>query len=121
MQGLHLTGDLFDCACAPHRLKDVADLRAHCLAAVRAAGLSPVADLFHAFPGSAGVTGVVLLAESHMAVHTWPETMGVTLDIYVCNFGADNSAKAQALRDAMTVYFAPARQHLQTLQRGAKS
>lgn len=119
MQGLHLTGDLFDCTCPPERLVDVAELRARCLAAVRDAGLSPVADLFHPFPGSAGVTGVVLLAESHMAVHTWPETMGVTLDIYVCNFGSDNSAKAHALRDAMIAFFAPKKQCLQTLQRGA--
>jgi S-adenosylmethionine decarboxylase proenzyme len=119
MQGLHLTGDLFDCACPATRLADVAGLRAHCIASVRHAGLSPVAELFHPFSGSAGVTGVVLLAESHMAVHTWPETMGVTLDIYVCNFGTDNSAKAHALRDAMIAFFAPTKQRLQTLQRGA--
>jgi S-adenosylmethionine decarboxylase proenzyme len=118
MQGLHLTGDLFDCDCPPRRLVDVAALRAHCLTVVRDAGLTPVADLFHPFPGSAGVTGVVLLAESHMAVHTWPETMGVTLDIYVCNFGADNSAKAHALRAAMTEFFAPTKQRLQELRRG---
>lgn len=121
MQGLHLTGDLFDCDCPPHRLVDVAGLRTHCLAAVRDAGLSPVADLFHPFPGSAGVTGVVLLAESHMAVHTWPETMGVTLDIYVCNFGSDNSAKAHALRDAMTAFFAPTSMRLQDLRRGERT
>ena len=118
MQGLHLTGDLFDCACPANRLTDTNALREQCLAAVRAAGLWPVGELFHAFPGSAGVTGIVLLAESHMAVHTWPETRGVTLDIYVCNFGADNSAKGQALRLAMTAFFSPARSDMQALQRG---
>ena len=66
---------------------------------MRDAGLAPVGELFHRFPpapGSdepAGITGVVLLAESHLAVHTWPELGAVTLDVYVCNFGADNSAK----------------------------
>ena len=44
-----------------------------------------------------GVTGVVLLAESHLAVHTWPELSAVTLDVYVCNFGGDNTAKAERL------------------------
>ena len=120
MQGLHLTGDLFDCTCASTCLTDPDRLRDYCLAAVRDAGLTPVADLFHPFPGSAGVTGIVLLAESHMAVHTWPETMGVTLDIYVCNFGADNSAKAHALRNAMSTFFSPSHSRMQALQRGEK-
>jgi spermidine synthase len=35
----------------------------------------------------------VLLAESHLALHTWPERAGVTLDVYVCNFSTDNSAR----------------------------
>lgn len=118
MQGLHLTGDLFDCRCAPQRLTDVTGLREHCLVAVRNAGLTPVGELFHTFPGSAGITAVVLLAESHMAVHTWPEKRGVTLDIYVCNFGTDNSAKAHALRDALLAFFDPARSHLQSMRRG---
>jgi spermidine synthase len=45
---------------------------------------------------SPGVTGTVLLAESHLAIHTWPETGSVTIDVYVCNFSADNSGKAHA-------------------------
>ena len=118
MQGLHLTGDLFDCRCAPQRLTDVASLRENCLRAVKNVGLTPVGELFHTFPGSAGITAVVLLAESHIAVHTWPEKRGVTLDIYVCNFGADNSAKAYALRAELLAFFDPARSHLQGVQRG---
>lgn len=118
MQGLHLTGDLFGCRCPKARLTDIADLRRHCLDAVQAARLTPVAELFHAFPDSGGITGVVLLAESHLAVHTWPEKVGATLDIYVCNFGDDNSAKAHALCDALKGYFAPASANMQTLKRG---
>ncbi len=118
MQGLHLTGDLFYCRCPLERLTDVASLRDHCLQAVNNAGLTPVGELFHTFPGSAGITAVVLLAESHMAVHTWPEKAGVTLDIYVCNFGTDNSAKAHALRDTLLSFFDPTRSHLQGVARG---
>jgi S-adenosylmethionine decarboxylase len=60
----------------------------------RGSGLRSVNELFHRFePAARGaVTGVVLLAESHLAVHTWPELGAVTLDVYVCNFGGDNSA-----------------------------
>ena len=55
------------------------------------------------------VTGVVLLAESHLAVHTWPEIGGVTIDAYVCNFGADNTARAEALMARLVAAFAPMR------------
>ena len=44
---------------------------------------------------------MVLLAESHLAVHTWPELDAVTLDVYVCNFGADNSERAEILTQAL--------------------
>ena len=124
MHGLHLTADLG--GCPPHlpTLCEPQALRQACVAAVEAAGLTPVAELFHAFvplPGQAepaGVTGVVLLAESHLAVHTWPERGGVTLDVYVCNLGADNSARAEALMDHLLALFEPAQVQRQRLWRG---
>ncbi len=97
-------------------------LRSLCLAAVREAALQPVGELFHTFPGSdgkkGGVTGVVLLAESHLAVHTWPELNAVTLDVYVCNFGADNTHKAHALIDRLLAAFKPTQVERHTLERG---
>jgi S-adenosylmethionine decarboxylase len=87
---------------------------------VQTAGLQGVAQLFHTFPSTAqgpgGVTATVLLAESHLCVHTWPEQKSVTLDVYVCNFGGDHSAKAHALMDALLELFDAvhvARQHIQ--------
>ncbi len=126
MHGLHLTADLRDCASGRAVLTDPDALRAACLGAVRAAGLQPVAELFHRFvpaadapaDSPAGITGVVLLAESHLAVHTWPEEGSVTLDAYVCNVGTDNSARAQALIAALIDAFAPGRIERHSLQRG---
>ena len=43
----------------------------------------------------------MVLAESHLAIHTWPERQGLTLDVYVCNYSADNSAKARRLFDQL--------------------
>jgi S-adenosylmethionine decarboxylase len=74
---------------------------------VLAAGLTPVGAVFHVFPPPGGVTGVVLLAESHLAVHTWPERGVVTLDVYVCNVSGDNSAAASQVVDALVDAFAP--------------
>ena len=122
MQGLHLTADLHHCRCAPQWLLDAAQLQSACLQAVGASGLSPVQQLFHTFPatplGAGGVTATVLLAESHLCVHTWPEQGAVTLDVYVCNFGADQSAKAHALMNALLALFNATHVTRHTLQRG---
>ena len=125
MQGLHLTADLQGCRCASAWLLDATALGRACTDAVRAAGLQAVGQLFHEFPATAhgpgGVTATVLLAESHLCVHTWPEQRAVTLDVYVCNFGADHSAKAHALMDALLALFQPTAVDRHALHRGAVS
>ena len=119
MQGLHLTADLRGCAGSQPILCEPQALRALCLHSVAAAGLQPVGELFHRFPPPGGVTGVVLLAESHLAVHTWPELGAVTLDVYVCNFSGDNSVRAQALLAQLEAAFSPAEVERHRLSRGA--
>ena len=94
------------------------------MAAVQAAGLGAVAEVFHRFApwpdGQAGgVTGVVLLAESHLAVHTWPELAGVTLDVYVCNLGGDNTGRAHRLLATLIAAFDPGHVEQHALDRGA--
>lgn len=123
MQGLHLTADLYDCRCDMPWLLDALALGAACRRAVLAAGLQVVNEVFHSFPateqGPGGVTATLLLAESHLCIHTWPEQRAVTLDVYVCNFGGDHSGKARALLDALLALFLPQRTERHQLQRGA--
>jgi S-adenosylmethionine decarboxylase len=118
MTGHHLTADLSDCPTDAPAMTDPQALRVLCLAAARAAGLTPVGELFHVFPPPGGVTGMVLLAESHLAVHTWPERGAVTLDAYVCNVSADHSAAATQLVDQLIAAFAPQRVQRQRWLRG---
>ncbi len=122
MHGLHLTADLTHCACDAALLTDADRLGALCVQAVTDSGLQAVAQLFHTFPntahGAGGVTATVLLAESHLCVHTWPEQSAVTLDVYVCNFGGDHSSKAHALMAALQDLFKPERCSLNQLERG---
>jgi len=118
MHGLHLTADLRGCPARCAALTDPDALRNDCLAAVHAVGLTPVGELFHRFAAPGGVTGVVLLAESHLAVHTWPELAAVTLDVYVCNLGADNRARAEQLLHRLLAVFNPAQVDRQRLERG---
>ena len=53
------------------------------------------------------MTGTVVLAESHLAIHTWPETGDVTLDVYVCNFSRDNSGRARQVFQRVIGALAP--------------
>ena len=122
MQGLHLTADLYQCRCDSAWLTDATRLLGWCEQAVGAVGLQAVARLGHAFPatphGPGGVTATVLLAESHLCVHTWPEQRAVTLDVYVCNFGGDHSARARQLMAALVAHFAPEWTEQRSLDRG---
>lgn len=101
MQGIHLTADCYDCACSVELLQDAHLLGQACLKAVENNGLIAVGQLFHSFTDSsqsrAGVTATILLAESHLCIHTWPDRKVATLDVYVCNFSADHSDKARGL------------------------
>ena len=122
MQGLHLTGDLFDCGCSAGLFTDLEALSTLCRDATLEAGLTIVDEKYHVFPEwngqPGGITGAVLLAESHLAVHTWPERRGVTLDVYVCNFTADNTSKAEQVFDALMVAFRPQSQVVNRINRG---
>jgi spermidine synthase len=124
MQGLHLTADLYGCQCDTALMIDAVALADACRRAVQAAGLTLVDEKYHTFPEwqgqPGGVTGAVLLAESHLAVHTWPERAGVTLDVYVCNFSTDNSSKAERLLNDLMATFVPGQRITNRILRGSK-
>ena len=122
MQGLHLTGDLFECGCSAALLTDLENLSTLCRNATNDAKLTIVDEKWHVFPDwdgqPGGITGTILLAESHLAIHTWPERRGVTLDVYVCNFTEDNTGKAEQLFDTLMVAFRPKSQVVNRITRG---
>ena len=124
MNGLHLIAELHDCRCAPRLLYSVDALRELCLAVCTVPGLTPVGQVFHQFGSAgepAGATGAVILAESHLAVHTWPEQNTATLDLYVCNFSQDNSIAARAACAQLIAAFAPRRVEMREVERGSPS
>jgi S-adenosylmethionine decarboxylase len=119
MDGIHLLGEWYGCPADLPALTQAESLRALCLAAVEASGLTIVGDRFYQFQPQ-GVTGTVLLAESHVAIHTWPEAGFVTVDVYVCNYMTDNTAKAERLFAALEATLKPQRKHFQAIHRGGK-
>lgn len=79
---------------------DAEGLLAAVSARVDAAGLQVMAEQAVPFPGG-GATLVWVLAESHLVLHLWPEEDHVTIDLHICDYRAENEARARRLRDAL--------------------
>ncbi len=78
---------LIDChGVAGRLLSDAARLEAMLCDAAAAAGAHRLFQHFHRFGHApdAGVTGVVLLAESHITIHTWPDQGFAAIDLFLC-------------------------------------
>jgi S-adenosylmethionine decarboxylase len=71
--------------CAPERLRDPAALAALFDRVVAELSLKPASPpLFHRFPPPGGITGMLLLMESHLTCHTFPESGLCALNLYCC-------------------------------------
>jgi S-adenosylmethionine decarboxylase len=86
--GLHLLIDFFEA----QNLQNEALIDKALRDAAAACGATVLSLHLHTFGEGAGVTGVAVLAESHISIHTWPETGYVALDIFMC--GACNPHNA---------------------------
>jgi len=78
--GLHLLVDLW----GAKNLDDPAAIDRALCAAARAAKATILHSHFHHFTPEGGVSGVVVLAESHISIHTWPERDFAAVDIFMC-------------------------------------
>jgi len=78
--GAHLLLDLYGGRDLDHPARLETVLRQAALAA----GARVLEARFHHFGDTGGVTGVVLLAESHITIHTWPEIGFAAVDVFVC-------------------------------------
>jgi S-adenosylmethionine decarboxylase len=112
--GEHLLADFYGIAAAP--LKDAAFLERLLREAAQQAGATVLSSHFHIFGEEEGVTGVVLLSESHISIHTWPETGFAALDVFMCG----SALPERALQHAARV-LKPARQKVTHAERGARS
>lgn len=79
--GKHVIVDLH--GCDQRILDDLEILRNTLREAVRLSGATIITDVFHRFSPQ-GVTGVIVLAESHASLHTWPEHAYAAIDIFTC-------------------------------------
>ena len=86
--GLHLIADI----AGRRGLDDVAWIEQTLRQAATAARVTVLDVRLHHFGGHNGVTGVALLAESHISIHTWPELGLAAIDVFVCGKQADARA-----------------------------
>lgn len=79
--GLHIVAELYGCNTT--KLSDVAYVTEVMLEAARRAKCTIVTQSFHHFSPH-GVSGAIIISESHLAIHTWPEFSYAALDIFTC-------------------------------------
>jgi S-adenosylmethionine decarboxylase len=79
--GSQVVLDLYECETA--HLDDIAWVKNTLVEAARAAGATVVETVFHKF-APCGISGVVVIAESHLAIHIWPEHRYAAIDVFTC-------------------------------------
>lgn len=97
--GRHILLDLYDCPVAI--LGNVDLLQNVLVQAANAANATIVFQHFHHFGENGGVTGVLLLAESHISIHTWTEYAFAAADIFVCGNRANAQLASRVLIDGL--------------------
>ncbi|WP_373976060.1 adenosylmethionine decarboxylase [Chitinibacter sp. SCUT-21] len=95
--GRHLIADLQGCDVAA--LADPALIAKAMLAAAQAGQATVLQQHFHHFGAGQGVTGMLLLMESHISIHTWPEHGYAAVDLFMC--GAANAEAALAVLEQL--------------------
>jgi len=107
--GHHLLVDLWGCS----NLQDLELIRTVLQDAATSCGATVLDINLHGFGEGAGVTGVAILAESHISIHTWPETGYAAIDVFMCG-SCDPSHSLPVFEAA----FLPGRSHVTRCQRG---
>ncbi len=110
--GKHYLVDLLDCD--PAVLDFVDTVKPRVLEAVRACGATMLAHFSHQFEPH-GVSVVVMIAESHIAIHSWPEDAFVALDIFTCG----ETMKLQVAVDELARSFGAGRVEVEIVTRGS--
>lgn len=96
--GHHTLIELHECDDA--KLRDIAGIRTLMLDAVKQSGGTYVTDIFHHFSPH-GVSGVVVIAESHVTIHTWPEHGYAAADVFTCGGSFHHEVFVAMMREGL--------------------
>ncbi len=95
--GIHVLADFH--GVSAELLSDPALIESLLHDAALAAGATPIFAKFHHFGEGMGITGVMLLRESHISIHTWPESGFAAIDIFMCGDAQPQRAVALLQRE----------------------
>lgn len=107
--GTHLLLDFFGAS----RLDDLELMESALRGAVEAAGATLLHIHLHHFTPNGGISGVAVLAESHISVHTWPERDYAAFDIFMCG-----DARPELGAEVLSEAFGPSRTEILEQKRG---
>lgn len=107
--GMHVLLDFW----CDNGLDNLEFVREALIGAAEACGATVLDIKLHQFGDEAGITGVALLAESHISIHTWPETGYVALDVFLCG-----TCDPERAVDYLVERFRPARTRITSHPRG---
>lgn len=120
-RSLHILADFYRCEGDQKYFTRTARVRAKALAIIRRAGFTIIASRFHKFSvnphDDGGITGVIIVSESHLTIHTWPEKHYVNLDVFFCNYSRNNTRKARAVFAEFRHLYRPRRVKLREVWR----
>lgn len=109
--GEHYILELYDCKC--EILDNLLKIQSTLLKAARVAGATIVNHHFHKFSPQ-GVSGVIVIAESHLSIHTWPEHGYAAIDLFTCSQAMQLEGAFQLIRQE----FKPREMNIQRIERG---
>ncbi len=96
--GIHILIEFYECD--PETLKSVGYIEKTFLKAADEAGAKVVTSNFHQFQPY-GVSGVVVIEESHFTIHTWPEHNYAAVDLFYCDPSVDGDKAIKVIKDAL--------------------
>ena len=111
--GFQLLVEFYDCD--RNLLNDVGEIEAILNEAVVAAGASVVETVMHRFSPQ-GISGVVLISESHVTIHTWPENGYAAVDVFTCG----DRQVAEKIRDLLEDRLGAGGSHVRSIDRGVR-
>jgi len=95
--GIHLIADFFQCDVST--INSVESVEKIMTESVKISGATIIEPFFHKFSPH-GVSGIIVVAESHFAIHTWPEHNAAAVDIFSCG-EFDYMAALYFIRDGL--------------------
>lgn len=107
--GLHLVAEFW----GGKIIESKKEIKKILIEAAKKAGNTPLQCACHKF-SPRGITGVILLAESHIALHSWPELDYLAIDIFTCG----QKAKAEKALEYLKTRFKPKRVKIKKIKRG---